>query len=146
MKWKVYTDGSFNSKAQTVGWAYILVNEHGRICHEEQGYSIDPKIVSMHNYSGELLAAWYAITDIIGNRVSYKDTTEVTIYHDYEGVGAWPTGKYKKPGNDFSKWYRDQMIAAGEMIDIDYVWVKGHSGNEYNERVDKMAKKACGLL
>lgn len=146
MKLKVYTDGSFNSKSQTVGWAYILVNEYGRICHEEQGYSIDPKIVSMHNYSGELLAAWYAITDIIGNRVSYKDTTEVTIYHDYEGVGAWPTGKYKKPGNDFSKWYRNQMIAAGEMIDIDYVWVKGHSGDVYNDRVDKMAKKACGLL
>ena len=145
MKWKIYTDGSFNNNTQRVGWAYILIDEYGGE-YQKQGYSLYPDIVAMHNYSGELLAAWYAVTDIIGNWTSYKEPTKVTIYHDYEGVGAWPTGKYKKPGNDFSKWYRDQMIAAGEMIDIDYVWVKGHSGNKYNEKVDKMAKIACGVL
>ena len=36
MKWKVYTDGSFNNKAQTVGWAYILIDEYGTE-YKEQG-------------------------------------------------------------------------------------------------------------
>lgn len=145
MIYNVYTDGSFNNVTQEVGWAYIIIDKYDDKYYGK-GSSMEPEIVSMHNYSGELLAAWNAISEIIFNHVINGELCKIIVHHDYEGVGAWPTGKYKKPGNNFSKWYRDQMIAAGELIDIDYVWIKGHSGNEYNEKVDKMAKEACGLL
>ena len=144
MTYNVYTDGSFNNKTQEVGWAYIIIDEYNNKYYGK-GSSIEPDIVSMHNYSGELLAAWNAISEIIFNHVINSESSKIIVHHDYEGVGAWPTGKYKKPGNDFSKWYRDQMIAAGEIVNIEYQWVKGHSGDYWNEKVDKMAKEACKL-
>jgi len=30
-------------------------------------------------------------------------------------------------------------------VDIDFIKVKGHSGDKYNELADKLAKKALGI-
>ena len=69
----------------------------------------------------------------------------VTIYHDYSGLSFWATGAWqtKKPASIKYKNYIDKVISNG--VTIDFVKVKAHSGNEFNEIVDSMAKLAVGI-
>lgn len=144
MNCEVYTDGSYNHTAGVVGWAYIILID-GCPPIYTKGFIDDNKdIIAMRNYSGELIAAMAAVQHIIEEEKSIG-IDQVTIYHDYEGVGAWPTGKYKKPKNNFSRYYRDKMNMVNKILNINYIHIKSHSGNKWNEKVDQLAKEACGL-
>ncbi|MCD8378133.1 MAG: ribonuclease HI [Candidatus Gastranaerophilales bacterium] len=52
---------------------------------------------------------------------------------------GWKTAG-KKPVKNIDLWKR--LVAAMEPHDIDWVWVKGHNGHEFNERCDKLAVNA----
>ena len=51
----------------------------------------------------------------------------------------WQTAA-KKPVKNVDLW--KQLDAACQMHDIEWCWVKGHSGHEENERADQLANKA----
>ena len=41
-----------------------------------------------------------------------------------------------------TKAYRNYVFDSREVLDIKFIKVKGHSGNEYNNRADYLAGKA----
>lgn len=55
------------------------------------------------------------------------------------GVGRWKTN------TELTQKYADFVKQALKTIDIEFVKVKSHSGIEFNEEVDKLAKMAVGL-
>lgn len=65
----------------------------------------------------------------------------VTIYHDYEGIAKWCTGEWqaKKAG---TRAYKDFYDQAKEKVEIHFIKVKGHSGDQYNDLADQLARKA----
>ena len=65
----------------------------------------------------------------------------VVIHYDYEGIEKWATGVWSAK-NPHTKKYAAFMKRMQEKIEVIFQKVKAHSGDFYNERVDKLAKKA----
>ena len=56
------------------------------------------------------------------------------------GASAWYLHS-KQPVRNQDLWH--ELIAAALHHEIEWVWVKGHSGHIENERVDKLASDAA---
>ena len=128
-----YTDGSYCKRKDGnygVGWAFIIL-DGDTIIHED--YGITNEYTSMRNVVGECVAVVEAIA-----YCEEQGYDAVTIYHDYEGAGAWIQGRWKTK-NEMTKRYKKFVLESP--MRIEFVHVKGHDGNEWNEYVDKLAKK-----
>lgn len=130
-----YTDGSFNVKNNTAGYAAILTLENG---NEKvlSGSITDPELTSLRNVAGELKAVLEAVA------VAETVCADITIYYDYEGIEKWVTGEWKAK-KAFTQKYRDAVRSAS--VKVEFHKVAAHTGIEYNERADKLAKAACGM-
>ena len=58
-------------------------------------------------------------------------------------VRGWRTAA-KQPVKNADLWKRLAEIAAPH--EIEWVWVKGHSGHHGNERADRLANKGCETM
>jgi ribonuclease HI len=56
---------------------------------------------------------------------------------------GWRTGD-KKPVKNRDLWEQLDELAADVLIE--WRWVRGHAGNEYNERCDRMTQQAIAFL
>lgn len=130
-----YTDGSFNVKNNTVGYAAILTTDNGT---EKviTGSITDPGLTSLRNVAGELQAVLEAI------KTAEAANADIAIYYDYEGIEKWVTGDWKAK-KAFTQEYRDAVRSAS--VKVEFHKVAAHTGVEYNERADKLAKAACGM-
>ena len=92
--------------------------------------------MAIRNVAGEMLGAMYAVQWAINN--GYHD---LEIHYDYEGIEKWAQGEWRTK-NVLTKKYADFMKEKSGILKISYQKVKAHSGNHYNEEVDKLAKIA----
>ena len=65
----------------------------------------------------------------------------VKVYHDYDGIGKWANGSWaaKKHG---TRRYVEIIDEYSDLININFLKVKAHSGNYFNELADKLASAA----
>ena len=91
------------------------------------------------NVAGEIMGARMAIDFCLRQGIE-----AVSIYHDYEGIGKWADGKWKA-NNPLTQGYSQYVANARTRMSIEFVKVKAHAGNKYNEMADKLAKEALGI-
>ena len=94
----------------------------------------------MRNVAGEIEGSMAAMKYCIENGIK-----SISIFYDYEGIQKWCNGdwKAKKEGTKrYVEFYKD----ASRLVDVDFIKVKGHSGDKYNDLADELAKKALGLI
>lgn len=132
-----YVDGSYNVK--TTEFSYGAVIFIGDTVVEMSKAFLDPELAAMRNVAGEIMGARAAMEYCIEHGFDKLD-----IYYDYQGIEKWCTGDWKttKPGTTKYKEYYDSIKAR---LDVRFVKVKGHSGDKYNDRADKLAKTALGI-
>ncbi|MCI5059636.1 MAG: ribonuclease HI [Alphaproteobacteria bacterium] len=132
----IYTDGACSGNPGPGGWGAIL-QWNG---HEKELSGGEPDTT---NNRMEMMAVIKALEAL------KKDENNVTIYTDskyvLEGVEKWLVGwkargwrtAAKKPVKNQDLWERiDSALSKNH---VKFIWVKGHSGDEMNERVDKLA-------
>ena len=128
----IFVDGGFKNEKAT--WAFIVVDEHGNIIHQQKG-SLEGKINSMRQIGGELKAAAEAVKYCR----SIKKTAR--IFYDYYGIYKWIADIFnEKPWgakNEFTQNYRQFMVSNRRWIH-EMVKVKSHSGNKFNDLVDTL--------
>lgn len=132
-----YVDGSFNQSTQEYGSGAVLFYQDSRFAFSKAGN--DSKLVSMRNVAGEIIAA----TAVIGYCLSHK-IPALDIYYDYEGIRAWALGEWKanKDGTrEYVRFYKE----ASQRVKVNFIKVKAHSGDEFNDEADRLAKQAIGL-
>lgn len=134
---EIYTDGACRGNPGPGGWGAIL--RHGGHEKELCGGEADTT-----NNRMELMAAIQALEAL-------KSPCEVTLYTDSvyvrSGITEWMDGwrrrgwktASKQPVKNRELWQR--LDAAAQRHQIDWRWVRGHSGNAGNERADQLANK-----
>lgn len=144
IKVNIYTDGACSGNPGPGGYGTILVYTDANGVKHEKELSDGFKCVT--NNQMELLA-------VIMGLESLKKPCAVTLYSDSKYVidafeKKWIDGWIKKgwktsgktPVKNVELWKR--LLAAKEKHDVEFIWVKGHAGHEYNERCDTLAVSA----
>ncbi|MDV6378204.1 ribonuclease H family protein [Sporosarcina sp. GW1-11] len=129
-----YVDGSFNKESNEFSYGAVIFYE-GEQLHFNEKFN-DPELVSMRNVAGEIKGAEKAMAFSIE-----QGAKTLSLHYDYEGIAKWCTGEWKatKPGTINYKNYYDGIKKD---LQIRFVKVKSHSGNEFNDLADKLAKEA----
>ena len=135
---EIFTDGACRGNPGPGGWgAWLRYNGT-----ERELYGYQP--VSTNNQM-ELMAAIQALETL-------TRPCEVVLTTDSQyvrqGITEWMAGWKRKgwktaagkPVKNQELWQR--LDAAAARHQIDWRWVKGHSGHDENERVDQLANKA----
>jgi ribonuclease HI len=135
----IYTDGSCRSNPGRGGWAAIVVDEDGSE-RELAGYDVNTT-----NNRMEMTAAIMALKSLKGRNWSVELISDSQYL--VRGASEWKSG-WKKYDFEHVKnpdlW--KEIDALSEMYDIVWTWVRGHSGNHYNERCDALANAAANYV
>lgn len=154
MRYDVYCDGSTkgNGKENSVGaWAYVVVNGQ----YNSMSFVDVQAVKETTNQRMELCAAIEALTKICAICVFPEDQvvvhTDSAYLHNcyqqkwYENwqKNGWKNSK-KQPVANQDLW--EMLIPYFEKFGIDFVKVKGHAGDQWNEYVDDLAQTAAARL
>ena len=133
-----YVDGSFHLQKRM--FAYGAVIFYNGKEYRFAGSDADAELAEMRNVAGEIRGAEKAMAFALeeGAKVLH-------IYHDYEGIARWCTGEWqaKKAGTQRYRDFYRQVKQQG--LNVQFHKVKGHSGDQYNDLADKLAKEALGI-
>ena len=134
----IYTDGACSGNPGPGGWAALL--KYG--VHEKELTGSAPETTSNRM---EMTAALEAVQAL-------KQPCQVDFYTDSKylrnGITQWLAGwkrkgwktSAKKPVKNQDLWKAlDEAIQEHQ---ITWHWVRGHAGHRYNERVDRLARRA----
>lgn len=134
----VFVDGSINPETGNPGWAYIFLRGENENPIENNGECNIFK--STRNVIGELTATLNAL------KLCYKlKLDEIYVYHDYNGIAEWAEGRWKAKEGTVGNWYIKELKPLLNNLKVHFVKVESHTGVEWNEKVDKLAKRGCGV-
>lgn len=133
-----YVDGSNRGDGSAFSWGVVTFSKSlGKV--DFNGMSENKELIKYRNIAGELFASVKATQFAIYNKL-----TKITIYHDYSGIRHWALGEWKTK-NKLSQDYRAFFERAKSTIEYEFVKVKGHTGDKFNEEADRLAKSAIIL-
>jgi len=134
----IFTDGGCRGNPGPGGWGALM--RFGD--HEKEIYGYDEETT---NNRMELMAAIRAL-EALNRDCPVVLTTDsqyvrqgITEWMDGWKKRGWKTSA-KKPVKNKDLWQR--LDEAVKQHDIEWRWVKGHSGHEGNERADDLANRA----
>ena len=139
---EIYTDGACRGNPGQGGWGAVLRYKG----HEKTLYGAEPLTT---NNRMELMAAICALESLkrpcrvrltTDSQYVQKGITEWMVNWKRNG---WKTAA-KKPVKNADLWLRLDTAISGHQIQ--WEWVKGHSGHPENELADELANKAIDEL
>lgn len=133
-----YVDGSFDKASRRFASGVVLF-WHGEELHFSEAFS-DEELVDMNNVAGEIKASEIAMQYCVDHGIGM-----LRIFHDYEGIAKWCTGEWQAKKEGTMK-YRQFYLNVKDKLKVEFVKVKGHSGDRYNDLADELAKSALGLV
>lgn len=139
----VYTDGSTKENPGLGAYGFVAVDK------DEVIYRSGEFVNMMTNNQAELLATISAIEWFIKK---YDSSTLLVIKTDskycYSGFNVWMEKWIKKDwkradGKDVAniELWKKLLVYKEKYSNIKFEWIKGHSGNKFNDMVDEMCKK-----
>ena len=138
----IYTDGACRGNPGPGGWGALL-------CYQDQEKTLQGAEPDTTNNRMELMAAIQALETL-------SRPCEVVLTTDSNyvrlGITQWIKGwkkngwrtSQKAPVKNADLWQR--LDAATHKHQVDWQWVKGHSGHPQNERADQLATSAIDTL
>ena len=133
----IYTDGACKGNPGPGGWGALLIYRG----QEKELFGGEPLTT---NNRMEMTAVIEALKCL-------KRPCRIVLYTDSQyvqkGISEWIKGwkargwktASKEPVKNADLW--QQLDAARQPHDIDWRWVKGHAGHEFNERADQLANR-----
>lgn len=148
MFYQIYTDGACSGNPGPGGYAFMILGP-------ETDLKVSGHRDKATNNQMELMAIVRALAHLKQMVCSARKNVSVDIYSDSaycvnaveEGwLYIWQKNNWKtKNGHDVKNvelWIELYNFLKKTHIEVRFVKVKGHSGNKYNELVDKAAKEA----
>ena len=142
---EVFTDGSATIATKPGGYGFVILADGVKVS-EGSG-----QMLTATNNDAELEAAIQGLASVLKMLSTNEDyaqkgiVPEVTLVSDSEIILGWANGTYRfKQMKKRNKY--DQLQFLVKKLRIKTRWVEGHSGNEHNDRCDKLANDARKLL
>lgn len=125
--YRVYTDGAYSSARNQGGIGFVILKDGKEVARYSKMYK------NSTNQRMEQMAAIVALESI-------STPSEVTIISDSQYVICTYTKNWKRKAN-LDLWKRfDAAIAFHTKVE--FLWVRGHDKDEYNNIADKLASNA----
>ena len=147
--WAVYTDGSGSkgrcSATTPAGWGYTIITTNQDSIASKGPVSTDPH-AAVHlgatvgsNNTGELSAWMEAALYILTLTTPPK---QISFYYDSRWMSDAVRGRSKaKRHKTMIKYARILLAELQNRTTVDWFWVKGHSGDHFNEIADRLAEE-----
>jgi ribonuclease HI len=139
----IYTDGACRGNPGPGGWGVVLRHgEHEHLLYGGENYTTNNRM---------------ELTAVIKALESLKFPCNIELFSDskyvLQGINDWlPNWKKrnwltasKKPVQNLELWQRLDELAS-QQKQINWRWVKGHSGDADNELADELANKGIDEL
>lgn len=123
----VYTDGAYSNTRNQGGIGFVILKEGKEVARYSKMYK------NTTNQRMEQMAAIVALESI-------TTPSEVTIVSDSQYVVCTYTKNWKRKAN-LDLWERFDK-AVEFHTKVEFLWVKGHDKDEYNNIADKLASNA----
>lgn len=141
----IYTDGAYSPKHNIGGWGFVVSPSGGAGAYAD--YECSNGVARTTNNRMEIEAILRAITFAIKN----LPDAHVYIRSDSKYAVHRLRSRLDKPNVDISTIANADLILIGQSLmrshgNITLQWIKGHAGNVYNERADKLATTARNKL
>jgi len=129
---EIFCDGAYSSSRNQGGWAFVVVQDNKIIHKDYEG------LLNTTNNRMEIMGMFKALEWVKQNSIPLP----IKIYTDSMYVIGTLTLNWKmKKNTDLWK-----ILLPLVNSDIEYLHVKGHDGNRFNEECDKWAVFASNLL
>ena len=134
----IYTDGACSGNPGPGGWGAVLL-------HKDNKKEISGGEKETTNNRMELMATIEALSSV-------KKDCQIELYTDskyvMDGISSWIKNwkkngwrtANKKPVKNADLWQK--LDSVQEKHNINWNWVKGHSGHKYNDLADQLAVDA----
>lgn len=152
-KIKLYTDGACSQNPGPGGWAFVMILKdlYGTQDEKELLRGSGGEKMTTNNRM-ELMAVIQALTayqkKILPEYAGYPLTLHTDSQYVQQGISSW-IKKWKlngwkttsrEPVKNQDLW--QQLDALAAQLSLEWMWVKGHAGNRYNELCDSLAVEA----
>jgi len=138
MKIEIYTDGACSGNPGIGGWGAVILIPNEKPIHLNGG--------SENSTNNKM-----ELTAVINALQYFNKKQNINLFTDSKYVmngiklwivnwkkNGWKTAS-KKPVKNRELW---EMLDSKIIIhNVNWIWVKGHSGNNYNEEADRLARK-----
>lgn len=135
----IYVDGSYLHNHQVYGSAFVAIKDFVKVSEGYEPGRNQQAAIELESLAGELNAA------MLGVRYAVKkEYKKVVLLYDNEEIKSYALSQ-KEPKNSFVRdyiAYFNAMRSEHNLV-IEFVKVKAHKGNVWNEYADKLAKKAA---
>jgi ribonuclease HI len=137
----VYSDGSCLGNPGKGGWAFYVL-EQNVLASGSHPYTTNNQM----EMTGVIRAIEYLIENQVKHAIIYTDSTYVS-----KGITSW-VERWEKNGwittskttvKNIELWKTLRALTTSPLIKIQFKWVKAHSINEYNNKVDVAAREAA---
>ena len=141
----VYTDGSCLGNPGIGGWAFVIVHEDGLVCRWANSQC------NTTNNVMELTAAKKALEYIHEHKIE----SEINLFTDSnylkngmtQWISSWKNNNWKTANNKCVKnetlWKSIDSLVTSYSANINWIHVKAHADNYYNNMVDRLANEAA---
>ena len=141
MNYIIYTDGSSGVGKGPWGWAAIILDKDNNVVNKLSGGG--PKGT---NSIAELTAVLEGIKSLpFGASITVVSDSQYVVNAFNKGwLISWKRNGWRRSSGqvrNLSLWQEiDQSIANHKIVN--FVWVRGHNGDEWNEKADQLAGEA----
>lgn len=148
MNVEVYVDGSFSVSESDVTYGGMVVLLEGKPFLAVRYSTKSPDMVKMRNIGGELVAAMGGMMAVasLAKSLEQSGVPNVTVYYDYIGIREFvkDVAPWRANSEGVQRYVAAVHYIKKEFPDIrlNFVKVKAHSGNRWNEIADMIAKGA----
>ena len=134
----IYTDGGCAPNPGPGGWAAILLmGTHKKELKGGEPTSTNNRMELTAAISALEALKWPCVVDLHTDSTYVRDG--ITKYIKNWKRNGWRTAA-KEPVKNVDLWQR--LDAAVQAHTVNWHWVKGHSGDHYNERADELVHEA----
>ena len=133
-----FVDGSYSLADEKSGYGVIIIDNKGVETPLYKAFTkqLNADFLALRNVAAEL----EGVKEAVKWAIAYNKS-RIKIYYDYEGIGKWADGTWKAK-KEITRQYVNFISEKKSLIAIEFCRVPAHTGIEYNEMADKLAKKS----